>query len=676
LAGYDIVNFQVFVNKSKSVTVTLNQTFKIGPDLAAISLNFSDDFPLLNETITLTVQIKNVGNFEFDNSLSNVSVHFFVNDNLTNISTNIPSLPVLASTEVSVNWLVNVTNGTHSIKVQVDPDGNLSDLDWDNNTIIKDIIVNSIPIAILSVEPNITLTLTEIIFNASDSFKEITDVPIQEYIYDFGDGTTSGWVTEDHWNHSYNNDGIYVVRVRVRDASGQESKWSKDILITVLNRAPVANFTFNPASGDVTTDFVFDPSSSIDLDGTVVNYYWGFSNGSNSNFFITNSTEPTPQIKFNDDIEYNITLTVWDDDGMVSENITKTLKIQNLPPVPVFTFTPDKINLTIQDLLTFNANGTTDPDDDTSTFDYTWDFDDGSFEYHSAIVQHNFSAPGIYNVTLYVFDDDGDSGRYSLEINITEIPKESTDKDETGEADLFWVIVGVVLVLVIFFILIMLFFVMQSKKIRTQLEGPGKGLEGGPGALSGTGLPTDFTTAGKLDFVILKRKVGKRYTKFELHKTTRSPQEFVGIIWKSAFLDSSWQLKDKILGSKGKVIDYLQLKILANTGKDWLVDYNGNGTILTKSLSTKTSIGSVGAETVSLDSIYTITPKPKQTKITELDEEEKTESEFGSESDVEVEADEKPAAENQTSDDDLPSEQKEEPATETNEKKESVEDND
>ena len=81
----------------------------------------------------------------------------------------------------------------------------------------------------------------------------------------------------------------------------------------------------------------------------------------------------------------------------------------------------------------------------------------------------------------------------------------------------------------------------------------------------------------------LKKTIGKRYVKFELHRTTKSTQDFVGIIWKSAILDSSWQIKDSIQGSKAKVIDHLQLKILANTHKGWLIDYKGNGMVLSKS---------------------------------------------------------------------------------------------
>ena len=33
------------------------------------------------------------------------------------------------------------------------------------------------------------------------------------------------------------------------------------------------------------------------------------------------------------------------------------------------------------------------------------------------------------------------------------------------------------------------------------------------------------------------------------------------------------------MNSKDKVIDYLQLKIMANTNKNWEIDYAGNGTI-------------------------------------------------------------------------------------------------
>ena len=198
-------------------------------------------------------------------------------------------------------------------------------------------------------------------------------------------------------------------------------------------------------------------------------------------------------------------------------------------------------------------------------------------------------------MTLYVIDDDSERGIYSILIIINE----TTSKPTNGEINnnIYWAVGVVVLVLVIFIVLRMLVFITQSKKSRKQLSAEqSTALSMGTGATGPGGAaeqPTEFTTAGKLDFVILKRSVGKRYVKFELHRTTKSPAEFLGLIWKSAFFNNSWVPVDKVLDPKDKVIDYLQLKIQTYNNKGWAIDYGGNGTILSKQESSAVTLKDV-----------------------------------------------------------------------------------
>jgi hypothetical protein len=58
----------------------------------------------------------------------------------------------------------------------------------------------------------------------------------------------------------------------------------------------------------------------------------------------------------------------------------------------------------------------------------------------------------------------------------------------------------------------------------------------------------------------------------------------VGLIWKSAILDKSWQISETVLDGQDKVIDLLQFKILAYNNKNWNTDYKGNGTIFSEGL--------------------------------------------------------------------------------------------
>jgi len=588
---------KLIINSSTIINITLNQTLQFAPDLVPIRITFSKEYPIRNQVISIDVEIKNIGNLNYNNN-TNVSVNFYIDNLLINRSINLPSIPINGFIMVTIRWTVNVSNGTHNFSVFIDEEKNLTELNNTNNSLSKMIVVNSIPVAILKVDPSTAQTYEEIMFDAAESYNEVSLVRIQSYLFDFGDSMVKGWVNTPIISHNYTENGTYYAKLMVKDISDQTSAWSEVLEIVITNRAPTADFIIIPTSGSINTEFEFNPMLSIDMDGIITKYYWEVSDG-------MNSTEELLSHKFEDDIEYTISLTVWDNDGAMSEVTTKKIKIKNLPPIAVFNVS--NVNpLVLEDIL-FDATASGDVDDTLSLSDFTWDFDDGTFGYETDIIQHNFSEPGVYNVTLYVLDDDYEAGIYwrLITVNETVIEPEDSKKDDSN---LLWVVALVVIVLVIFFVLIMLIFITQSKKLRKQLATEEQTVE--------------FTTAGKLDFVILKKPIGKRYIKFELHRTTKSNKEFLGIIWKSAFLDNSWLPMEKQLDTKDKIIDYLQLKILAYNNKNWAIDYGGNGTILSKSLEIKPPLTTPAPDTrepsVQLEPEST-TP-PEQTDETKNDD--------------------------------------------------------
>lgn len=74
----------------------------------------------------------------------------------------------------------------------------------------------------------------------------------------------------------------------------------------------------------------------------------------------------------------------------------------NQPPQPAFTVTP--ANPRTGEPVSFDASASTD---DGSIVTYAWEFGDGSPIANGKVVQHTYTAPGTYTVTLWVTDDRG-----------------------------------------------------------------------------------------------------------------------------------------------------------------------------------------------------------------------------------------------------------------------------
>ncbi len=93
------------------------------------------------------------------------------------------------------------------------------------------------------------------------------------------------------------------------------------------------------------------------------------------------------------------------------------LNTANHPPVAGFSLTPVQgyVPLTVA----FDAASSYDPDGDRLTF--SWSFGDGA-EGAGMTVQHTYSSPGTYTVTLRVVDARGEEASLSKEMNALPVP--------------------------------------------------------------------------------------------------------------------------------------------------------------------------------------------------------------------------------------------------------------
>jgi len=100
-----------------------------------------------------------------------------------------------------------------------------------------------------------------------------------------------------------------------------------------------------------------------------------------------------------------------DGDGIFEHNITLQ------PPVASFVYTP--INPVVNQVITFNASSSYDPDGDI--LNYTWQFGDGTIGYGENPT-HQYIDDGTYLVNLMVTDNDGVTDIIQMNVTVSNIP--------------------------------------------------------------------------------------------------------------------------------------------------------------------------------------------------------------------------------------------------------------
>jgi len=164
---------------------------------------------------------------------------------------------------------------------------------------------NQSPIASYTTNPNPPVgdaPLT-VVFNGSGSSDP--DGTIQNYSWNFGDGTTATGVNT---THTYPNAGTFVSTLTVRDNDGATGVASIVITVNPANVPPVANVVATPTTGNVPLAVNFNGTGSTDSDGTVVGYNWDFGDGNTGTGSIANHTYAAAG-------NYTAILTVTDEDG-------------------------------------------------------------------------------------------------------------------------------------------------------------------------------------------------------------------------------------------------------------------------------------------------------------------------------------------------------------------------
>ncbi|MDW3214193.1 MAG: PKD domain-containing protein [Ilumatobacteraceae bacterium] len=213
-----------------------------------------------------------------------------------------------------------VAAGEYDVSLVVtDDDGAVSEVAES----VANAVENVAPVAALAPGTCVDLTCS---FDASASTDSVGS--IVSYDWDYGDGTveTDAGPTPEH---VYATADIFTVTVTVVDDGGLQDQASVDVTSTEpVNVPPTASFT----SDCVDLSCTFNAAASFEPSGTIVTYDWIFDGTSMPD------AGPTPEFAFLFGGDYDVELTVTDDDGEQDTLVSTTtvtapaLPAQLLPP--------------------------------------------------------------------------------------------------------------------------------------------------------------------------------------------------------------------------------------------------------------------------------------------------------------------------------------------------------
>jgi PKD repeat protein len=264
-----------------------------------------------------------------------------------------------------------------------------------------ELVVNSPPTAILKVNKIEGSSDTIFLFNGEESTDDSYSIDV--FLFDFGDGETTGWIDRDDASHTYQYAGIYTASLTVKDHDGAVSD-PATIQITI-NNPPVVNLP-DELDGKENVDInfeadVYDPDSWDNL-----HYEWNFDDG-------TTSTLINPTHAYEETGTYIVVLTVTDDHGAFGDDLMTVEIFRNRPPTAD---AGEDINVTFNNGAQVQFRSYSE-DDDNDPLTYNWDFDDGSSSQQEA-PNHFYSEAGTYNVTLTITDDSGENDTDIVQVNV------------------------------------------------------------------------------------------------------------------------------------------------------------------------------------------------------------------------------------------------------------------
>ncbi len=312
--------------------------------------------------------------------------------------------------------------GTYPVTLEVTDDQDNVDRLTQDVVVHDGSALHQPPVASFTYAPEAPSWGDTVVFDAAGS--NDPDGTLVAYQWDLnndGQSDVSGASIE----YAFPGAGAYPVRLTVIDEQGNTASVTRMVTIASsaegssttapLSQPPIADFSYSPAAPAPGEAVRFDGRSSLDFDGVVVGYRWDFDDDGQ-----TDAEGALVEYTFSTSGLRNVSLTVEDDTGN-QDTVTYPVTIVGsstavtVPPIgtaqpPIADFQYMPFEPAMAEPVMFNAMSSIDVDG--SIVDYAWDFNaDGQPDATDAIAVYVFSSPGPFDVTLTVYDNEGNSDR-------------------------------------------------------------------------------------------------------------------------------------------------------------------------------------------------------------------------------------------------------------------------
>lgn len=261
------------------------------------------------------------------------------------------------------------------------------------------------------------------------------------YQFNWGDGTTTGWIgpyTSGQTvsaSHIWYNQGYYRVKVKAKDMYNAESVWSDPLLVYISqpNEPPLTPSISGPSTGYVDNLYHYD-ISTIDPEHQNIYYYIDWGDGDHTGWVgpYSSATEITCSHRWTSQGSYYVRVKAKDSEHAESNWATQKVSISENNHEPNRPCTPSGPTSVKTDNSYSYSTSTTDLDGDQIRYGWDWNADNTVDEWthyyqsgETITTDHRWDSAGSYQVQVKAEDSHGAQSSFSQSLQVIVITNEN-----------------------------------------------------------------------------------------------------------------------------------------------------------------------------------------------------------------------------------------------------------